>query len=80
MVSRTAFTQLNYSPWLLVATVIGMAITYLIPPVALVYGLLTSQWLTAAFGFVCWLLMAISYLPTLRFYHLPPFMPFSCGL
>lgn len=72
MVSRTAFTQLNYSPWLLVATVIGMAITYLIPPVALVYGLLTSQWLTAAFGFVCWLLMAISYLPTLRFYHLPP--------
>ncbi|HIK37592.1 MAG: glycosyltransferase [Geminocystis sp.] len=72
MVSRTAFAQLNYSPWLLIATVVGMAITYLIPPVALVYGMLTSHWLTAACGFVTWLLMAFSYLPTLRLYHLSP--------
>ncbi len=31
MVARTAFTQLNYSPLLLVATVIGMKLVYLVP-------------------------------------------------
>ena len=33
MISRTAFTQLNYSAVMLVGTVVGLGITYLAPPV-----------------------------------------------
>ena len=32
MVARTAYTQLRYSPLLLAATLAGMAVTYLAPP------------------------------------------------
>ena len=32
MVSRSAYAQLRYSPLLLAGTVVGMALTYLTPP------------------------------------------------
>jgi len=34
MVSRSAYAQLGYSPWLLAGTVAGMALVYLAAPVA----------------------------------------------
>ncbi|MDF5716227.1 MAG: glycosyltransferase [Rhizonema sp. NSF051] len=71
MVARTAFTQLNYSPLLLLGTLLGMTLIYLIPPLAVIFGSLTFNWLLAATGFMGWLLMTLAYLPTIRFYKCP---------
>ncbi|MDP8966429.1 MAG: glycosyltransferase [Cyanobacteriota bacterium] len=76
MVARTAFTQLDYSPWLLVGTLIGMTLIYVVPPVSTILGALTGNWLVAIAGLVSWLLMAIAYLPTLRFYRCSPMLAF----
>lgn len=68
MVARTAFTQLNYSPFLLLGTLIGMTLIYIIPPVAVIAGTLTGNWLIAVIGLFTWLLMAIAYFPTINLY------------
>lgn len=72
MVARTAFTQLNYSWLLLVGTVLGMTLVYLIAPLSLIGGILTANWLLAICGVLVWLLMAIAYFPTIRFYQVSP--------
>ena len=64
MIARTAFTQLGYSAWLLIGTVLAMAIIYLAPPLLL----LTRDPVAVASGAAAWLLMTIAYVPTLRFY------------
>ena len=69
-VARTAYTQLNYSPLLLVGTVVGMIMVYLVPPVALVVGIITGSWLVAAMAILTWLLMTTAYLPTIKLYNL----------
>jgi hopene-associated glycosyltransferase HpnB len=61
MISRTAFTQLRYSPLLLVATLAGLALTFFAPPVAAIYG--------NAAGLAAWALMAVMYAPALRLYR-----------
>jgi len=38
MVTRSAYTQLNYSPWLLVGTVLGMMLVYLAPLIGVAVG------------------------------------------
>lgn len=68
MVARTAYTQLNYSPLLLVGTLVGMALVYLVAPVGLVMGLILGHGAIALLSLATWLLMAIAYLPILRFY------------
>ncbi|MGC8713123.1 MAG: glycosyltransferase [Leptodesmis sp.] len=72
MVARTAYTQLHYSPWLLLGTLVGMVLVYLVLPVSTIAGLLTGHWLIAAVGFVGWGLMTLAYLPTIRLYRLSP--------
>jgi hopene-associated glycosyltransferase HpnB len=72
MVARSAYTQLRHSAALLAGTVIGLALLYLVPPVATVVGLAAGQPLTLVFGLVAWLLLAGSYLPMLRAYRLSP--------
>jgi hopene-associated glycosyltransferase HpnB len=72
MVARSAYTQLNYSPLLLAGTLLGMAIVYLVPPLSLGVGLVMGDWKIALTGFVGWLLMAIAYFPTVRFYQCSP--------
>lgn len=67
MVARSAYTQLRHQPLLLLATVAGMVLVYLVPPAALAAG---SGWTAAAGGLAC-LIMASVYLPTLRLYGLP---------
>jgi hypothetical protein len=67
MISRTAFTQLRHSVLLLLATVLGMAVVYLAPPLLALSG----DRLAAALGAAAWLLMAITYVPVLRFYRQP---------
>lgn len=69
MVARTAFTQLNYSPLLLVGTLLGMSLIYLVPPVATILGIVTGNWAIATLGLIGWLLMTVAYLPTIRFYQ-----------
>jgi hopene-associated glycosyltransferase HpnB len=76
MVARTAFTQLNYSPWLLLGTVIGMTIIYIVPPVSAILGGLTGNWLVAIAGLSSWLLMTSAYFPTIRFYSCSPLLAF----
>ncbi|HEY9847386.1 MAG TPA: glycosyltransferase [Candidatus Caenarcaniphilales bacterium] len=76
MVARTAFTQLNYSPLLLLGTLLGMGLLYGAPPVAAVVGILGRNWLIAIVGFAGWLLMAFAYLPTLRLYRCSPLLAF----
>lgn len=72
MVARTAYTQLNYSLLLLVGTVLGMALVYLVAPIAFMTGLLTATWELALAGFVGWAFMSLAYLPTIQLYKLPP--------
>ena len=70
MVSRTAFEQLGNSPFLLVGTVAGMGLAYLVPPLAGL-GLLGGGWVVAAAGLIAWWgLMGFSYSPTLKLYGL----------
>ena len=64
MISRTAFTQLRYSAWLLAATLVGMSIIYVAPPLLRLSG----DRVAATCGLVAWLLMIIAYVPVLRFY------------
>ena len=66
MIARTAFTQLAYSPLLLLATLLAMFVTYLAPIALLFAHDLTTRILAAS----TWLLMSLLYLPTIRFYRL----------
>ncbi len=76
MVARSAYTQLRHSPWLLAGTLLGLLLLYVAPPVAAVAGVtglaLGVGWapLAAGCGLGGWLLMAGTYLPTLRLYRL----------
>jgi len=68
LIARTAFTQLKYSPLLLLGTLAGMVLTYL-APVVLTFHPQPVVW---RLGLAAWLLMALTYLPTVRFYGLSP--------
>jgi len=68
MVSRSAYAQLRYSPLLLAGTIVGMAITYLVPAMLALFGYGVAQ----AAGFGAWLLMAAAFQPVLRFYRVSP--------
>ena len=77
MVARTAYTQLNYSPLLLLGTLMGMTLIYLVAPIAAILGGLSGNWLIAIAGFCGWLLMALAYLPILLFYGCSPWLALS---
>jgi hopene-associated glycosyltransferase HpnB len=68
MVSRSAYAQLRYSPWLLAGTVVGMVVTYLAPWGAALFGHGAVQVL----GGTAWLMMALTFAPMLRYYRLSP--------
>jgi hopene-associated glycosyltransferase HpnB len=81
MVARSAYTQLNYSPALLAATIIGLLFLYVLPPAGAVIGLAVLlsggaatglAALAAGAGLAAWALMSLSYLPMLRLYRLSP--------
>ncbi len=80
MVARTAFTQLNYSAWLLLGTLMGMTLVYVVPPVSAVVGVLAGHWLIAIAGLSTWLLMAYAYFPTIQFYRCSPLLAFCLPL
>jgi len=84
MVARTAFTQLNRSGGLLLATIFGMVVIYLVPPAAFVVGAVRGASDMAAFGGGALALMWSAYLPTVRLYgraRWPLFaLPLAAGL
>jgi hopene-associated glycosyltransferase HpnB len=68
MVSRSAYSQLRYSPIALIGTTMGMAITFVAPALL---GLFASG-LPRYLGLLAWAAMALSFVPTLRYYRLSP--------
>ncbi|MGH3197554.1 MAG: glycosyltransferase [Streptosporangiaceae bacterium] len=87
MVARSAYTQLNYSPALLAATILGLLFLYVLPPAGTVTGLAVLlaggagphdagpaalAALAGGAGLAGWALMSLSYLPMLRLYRLSP--------
>jgi hopene-associated glycosyltransferase HpnB len=82
MIARSAYTQLRYSPALLVGTVAGLALLFLVPPLAAASGLALlaagtdepgKVALLAWSGLATWAIMAATYVPMLRLYRLSPF-------
>jgi hypothetical protein len=69
MVARSAYDQLHYSPILLIGTVVGMTLIYLVPPFLTLFGSGLSR-IAGAFAFA---LMVLAFQPILRFYRLSPF-------
>ncbi|MEU2490079.1 glycosyltransferase [Streptomyces sp. NPDC007883] len=87
MVSRSAYAQLRHSPLLLMGTVVGLAVLYLAPPVAVcaatvpgVHGSAVAGWA----GLLAWAVMTATYVPMLRYYGqtlwLAPLLPFTALL
>jgi len=72
MVARTAFTQLHYSVVLLLGTVLGMCVIYMLPPISTILGLWVGDMGIFGVGMVTWTLMTLAYFPTIRLYSLSP--------
>jgi hypothetical protein len=68
MVTRSAYSQLRYSPIALLGTTLGMAMTFLAPSVL---ALFASGW-PRFLGLLAWIAMSLSFVPTLRYYRLSP--------
>jgi hypothetical protein len=72
------------SPPLLLGTVLGLALVYLVPPFALLAGLTTGTTSAAVCGGLAWLVMAGTYAPMLRYYGQPlwlaPLLPLTAFL
>jgi hopene-associated glycosyltransferase HpnB len=68
MVARSAFAQLDYSPILLVGTLIGLFLVYIAP----VLGALFAMYYVQLAAYLAWAIMALMFQPMLRFYRLSP--------
>ncbi len=77
MVARSAYTQLNYSPFLLIGSLLGMTLVYLLPPIAIIFGLVLGNWIITLISFIGYLLMTFAYFPIIRFYKCSPVFAFS---
>ena len=64
MVARSAYVQLRHSPVLLVLTTLGLALVFLVPPVAALAGHGAAR----GCGLAAWAIMAATFMPTLRRY------------
>jgi len=68
MVSRSAYAQLNYSPLLLLGTLLGLVMVYIAPVMTALFAWGVSQ----LAGWMAWIIMALMFQPILRFYRLSP--------
>lgn len=73
MIARSAYAQLNFSPLLLIATIFGLALTFMAPPLLALF----AHGLPRLIGVATWLAMALSFQPTLRDYRLSPLWGFA---
>jgi len=67
MVARTAYAQLGYSPSVVAATVLGLAVAFVAPVAVSLSG--TES---ATLGVAAWAAMSFAFLPTLRLYDRSP--------
>jgi hopene-associated glycosyltransferase HpnB len=65
MISRTAFTQLRYSAAVLAVTILGLALVWLVPIYAVIFG---HGWRFLA-GLAAYALSVVSFMPTLARYR-----------
>ena len=65
MIARSAYAQLRFSLAVLAGTTLAMALVWLVPPVAALFG----HGLTRFLGLLTWAMSAASYLPTLARYR-----------
>jgi len=79
MVARSAFSQLRYSAAVLIGTVLALAVVFVVPVAALAGGALA-----AILGGSAWLIMALTFVPMLRYYRQPAvlavLLPFTAVL
>lgn len=68
MIARSAYAQLRFSPLLLAGTMLGLALTFLAPPILAIFATGLPEFL----GLLAWVAMAVSMQPTLRFYRVSP--------
>jgi hopene-associated glycosyltransferase HpnB len=80
MVIRTAYTQLRHSPLLLAGAILGMFLTYLLPPLAALAFPWHGGTASALLGLLTWALMGAAFLPTLRLYQQPFYLALSLPL
>ncbi len=84
MVSRSAYAQLRHSPLLLVGTVAGLVLVYLVPPAAVAVGAAAGSVPCALLGAAAWLVMTGTYVPMLRYCRQPlwlaPLLPVTAFL
>jgi len=84
MVSRSAYAQLRHNPLLLLGTLAGLVLVYVVPPVAAVGGAAAGEPLLCAAGAAAWAVMTGTFVPMLRYYRLPlwpaPLLPFTAAL
>lgn len=84
MIARTAYTQLNHSPWQLLGTIAGMCVIYLAPPALLLTSPLHSSVSASVVSLLTLILMLAAALPTYRLYRQPPWraalLPFAAML
>jgi hopene-associated glycosyltransferase HpnB len=66
MIARTAFNQLRHSFWLLLGTIVGMLLIYVLPLALIVSGSVRL----AMVGAAAFAMMAVAYWPMVRFYGL----------
>jgi hopene-associated glycosyltransferase HpnB len=71
MIARCAFAQLHYSTGILVALIVGMTVTYLVPPAVV---LLSHSMVAMLLGVVTWIAMAGAFLPMLKLYRCSPLL------
>ncbi|MCF2135379.1 MULTISPECIES: glycosyltransferase [Mycetohabitans] len=64
MVARTAYAQLHYSPWWLCGTIVSLLVTFVAPPLLVLFGSGFARVASA----LAWAAMTFAYLPMLRFY------------
>ncbi|NGO76078.1 glycosyltransferase [Streptomyces sp. YC504] len=84
MVSRSAYAQLRHQPLLLLGTVVGLLLVYVVPPAGLVLALVTGDGPAAWAAGLAWLVMTATYVPMLRYYRQPlwlaPLLPATAVL
>jgi hopene-associated glycosyltransferase HpnB len=66
MVTRSAYAQLGYSPLLLAGTLAGLVLLYLAPVATALFAWGIPQ----LAGWLAWAIMAVMFVPILRFYRL----------
>ena len=68
MIARSAYSQLNFSVLMLIGCIAGLAMTFFAAPLLAIFAQGPARWI----GLAVWVAMALTFVPTLRFYRVSP--------